>query len=273
VNPAAREMHASIAAALARLAQPRISDEAVHETRKALKKARAALRLLRPGLEPAVYRAQNALLRDAGRCLSPLREPKSMLETLAALQAHAPEALSQVKLDRLRKSLRAEKASATRDLAGRRAALAKCIRLLKYSLARAEQPDFSRIGPEPLADGIRRIYRKGRRSLAQARKSRAPEAFHEWRKQTKYLLNALETLYGSKAKRAGKRAEKLADRLGDEHDLDALGKRTQTLKTPQSLKTLQALIARRRSRLQKQALSLGKKLYVEKPKRFVRRIA
>ena len=276
MNPVTRELHASIAAALARLEQPRISDEAVHETRKALKKARAALRLLRPGLEPAAYRAQNALLRDAGRCLAPLREPKSMLDTLAALQAHAPEALSRVKLDRLKKSLRAEKASAIRDLAGRRAALAECIRLLKHSLARAEQPDFSRIGPAPLADGMRRIYREGRRSLAQARKSRAPEAFHEWRKQTKYLLNALETLYGArlgKAKRAGKRAEKLADRLGDAHDLDALEKRTQALKTPQSLKTLQALIARRRARLQKRALSLGEKLYVEKPKRFVKRIS
>jgi CHAD domain-containing protein len=269
-NPATRELYASIAVALARLEQPRISDEAVHETRKALKKARAALRLLRPGLEPPAYRAQNALLRDAGRCLSPLREPKSMLDTLAALRAHAPEALSRVKLDRVRKSLRAEKTRATRDLASRRTALAKCIRLLKYSLARAEQPDFSRIGPEPLADGMRRIYRKGRRSLAQARKSRAPEAFHEWRKQTKYLLNALETLYGArlgKARKTGRRAEKLAERLGDDHDLDALGRRTQTLKT------LQALIARRRSKLQKQALSLGKKLYVEKPGRFVKRLS
>ena len=276
MNPATRALYASIAVALARLEQPRITDEAVHEARKALKKARAALRLLRPALEPAAYRAQNALLRDAGRCLSPLREPKSMLDTLAALRKHAPEALSRVKLDRVTKDLRAEKARVASDLAGRRAALAKCIRLLKHSLARAEQPDFARIGPAPLVDGMRRIYRKGRRSLAQARESRAPEALHEWRKQTKYLLHALETLYGArlgKAKKVGKRAEKLADRLGDDHDLDALGRRTQSLKTTRSLKTaLQALIAERRAELQEQAFSLGEKLYVEKPKRFVKRI-
>ena len=270
MNPATRELYASIAVALARLEQPRISDQAVHEARKALKKARAALRLLRPGLDPAAYRAQNALLRDAGRCLSPLREPKSLLDTLAALRKHDPESLRRVNLDRVAKGLRAEKARGVRDRAGRQAALAKCIRLLKHSLARAEQPDFSRVGPELLADGMRRIYRKGRRTLADARKTRAPETLHEWRKQTKYLLNALETLHGArlgKAKKAGKRAEKLSDRLGDDHDLDALGKRTQ------SLKTLQALIARRRAELQKQAFSLGKKLYVEKPKRFVKRIA
>lgn len=270
MNPATRELYASIAAALARLEQPRVSDEAVHETRKTLKKARAALRLLRPELEPATYRAQNALLRDAGRCLSPLREPRSMLDALAALREHDPEALSRASLDRVTKNLRAEKARVARAWAGRRTPLAKCIRLLKHSLARAEQPDFSRIGPEALADGMRRIYRKGCRSLAQARKSRAPEALHEWRKQTKYLLNALETLYGTrlgKAKRAAKRAEKLVERLGDDHDLDTLGRRTQ------SLKTLQASIARRRAKLQKQAFSLGKKLYVEKPKRFVKTIA
>ena len=276
MNPATRELYASIAVALARLEQTRITDGAVHETRKALKKARAALRLLRCALEPAAYRAQNALLRDAGRCLSPLREPGSMLDALAALRKHAPETASRVNLDRVAKNLRAEKARAARDLAGRRAALTKCIRLLKHSLARTEQPDFARIGAAPLLEGMRRIYRKGRRSLAQARESRDPAALHEWRKQTKYLLHALETLYGArlgKAKKIGKRAEKLAERLGYDHDLDALGRRTQSLKTARSLKTtLQTLIAKRRAKLQEQAFSLGEKLYVDKPRRFVKGI-
>jgi len=270
VNPASRELYASIAVALARLEQPRISDEAVHETRKALKKGRAALRLLRPGLDPAAYRAEDALLRDASRCLSPLREPKSMLDALVALRERNPEAPGRVGLERMTKSLRSARAKAKRELAGRRAALDQCIRLLKHSLARAEQADFAGIGSEALAGGMRRIYRKGRLALADARKTRAPEALHEWRKQTKYLLNALETLYGAqmgKAKTTAKRAEKLSNRLGDDRDLDALGRRAQ------ALPGLQTLIARRRAKLQKQAFSLGKKLYVEKPKSFVKRIS
>src|SRR5436190_3926399 len=95
MNAAARELYASIAVALARVGEPRVSDSGIHEARKALKKARAALRLLRPRLEPAAYRAENALLRDAGRALAPLREARSMLDALAALRrrdAAAPSA-------------------------------------------------------------------------------------------------------------------------------------------------------------------------------------
>jgi CHAD domain-containing protein len=264
-NPATRELYASIAVALARLGEPRVSDESVHEARKALKKARAALRLLRPGLEPAAYRAENALLRDAGRCLAPLREPKSMLDALTALRSRDPAAPPPAALERMTKKLRAEKTRVARDRAGRRAALGKCIGLLKHSLARAEQPDFAGIGTRPLAKGMRRIYRRGRRALEAARASRAPEALHEWRKQSKYLLNALQVLYGAsgKARKAARRAERLADRLGDDHDLDALAARA-------PLKSLQAQIARRRAKLQKQAFSLGKKLYAKKPARFLK---
>jgi len=258
MNPATHELYASIAVALARLGEPRVSDQSVHEARKALKKARAALRLLRPGLEPAAYRAENALLR----------EPKSMLDALAALRRRDPGALPDVVLVRVMRELRAEKKRVARDRSGRQAALGTCIRLLKQSLARAEQADFAGIGEKPLAKGMRRIYRKGRHALAQARASRAPEALHEWRKQSKYLLNALETLYGArggKARKTTRRAERLADRLGDDHDLDALAGHAQ------GLRSLQALIAKRRAKLQEQAFALGEKLYREKPKSFLRK--
>jgi hypothetical protein len=44
------------------LQKPRISDEDVHQSRKALKKARASLRLLRPALKDGDYRRVNANL-------------------------------------------------------------------------------------------------------------------------------------------------------------------------------------------------------------------
>lgn len=265
MNPAARELYASIAVALARVNEPRVSDGGIHEARKALKKARAALRLLRPGLDPAAYRAENALLRDAGRALAPLREARSLLDALGALRAHEPAALPRAALDGLVRELRAEKKRVARDRELRQNALGTCLRLLRQSLVRAQQPDFAAMGKKPLAKGMRRIYRKGRRALADARISRTPEALHEWRKQSKYLLNALETLYGARAGKAGKRAERLAERLGDDHDLDALASHAPRLKT------LQAAVAGRRAKLQKQAFSLGKKLYGKKPGTFVKR--
>jgi CHAD domain-containing protein len=45
----------------------KLSGEAVHSARKELKKARATLRLLRDALSDAVYKRENAALRDAAR--------------------------------------------------------------------------------------------------------------------------------------------------------------------------------------------------------------
>jgi CHAD domain-containing protein len=281
-NPATRELRAAIVEALARLEQAPVSDHSVHEARKALKKARAALRLLRDGLDDAAYRAENAALRDAGRLLSPLRDPKSALAALDALCERYPGKLPPLGVEKLKGALDAKPESTTLS----RALPKQPARLLKRCLERAEKPDFARIGARPLDRGLRRIYRKGRRAFAEAQSTGTAEALHEWRKQVKYLANALEALYGSKRGRTGKiarrtkkfvrtkkltrRAEKLAGRLGNEHDLAALAQRTRAAKVPQQ--GLQPLIERRRAKLQKRSFALGRKLYRRKPGRFVERL-
>ncbi len=256
-NPATRELRAAIAEALERLEQPRISDDSVHEARKALKKARAALRLLREGLDDAAYRAENAALRDAGRHLSPLRDSRSVLTALDALRRRYPEALRPPGFGELRNSLKTGPGPALPR---------QPARLLRRSLERAQQPDFARIGSGPLGHGLQRIYRKGRKALAEAQSARTSEALHEWRKQVKYLANALQLLYGAQGgrpRKLAKRAAKLAGRLGDEHDLAALSQRARVPKS------LQPLIGRRRAKLRKRSFALGEKLYGKKPGRFI----
>jgi CHAD domain-containing protein len=273
MNLATQELYASIVIALARLRQPRLSDQSVHEARRSLKKARAALRLLRPGLEPAAYRAENALLRDAGRSLAVLRDPKVLLDVLAALKQRDTAARHATALRRVTGALQSEEKRLARDGAVVEAALATCVRLLEQSLARAERPDFLEIGGKPLAKGLRRIYRKGRKALAQAHASRTPEALHEWRKQSKYLLNAMAMLPGKpkgRLKKTVRRAQELADRLGDVHDLDLLATRARG--HAKDRRSLQALIGKRRAKLEKEALAVGRKLYKRKAKRFLKRV-
>jgi CHAD domain-containing protein len=241
----------------------------VHKARKALKKARAALRLLREGLDDAAFRAENAALRDAGRCLAPLRDVKAAFGALDELRRRYPEEMRRLDLQKLKDSLQGERQRTRHDILRSGAAPEKCARLLKRSLARAEEPDFARIGSQPLDQGLERIYRKGRKAFARAMQSGTDDALHEWRKQVKYLLNALDVLYGpaqGKRAKAAQRAGKLADRLGDEHDLVALSLRTQ------APRGLQPVIEWRRARLKKRAFALGRKLYRQKAKRFVERV-
>jgi CHAD domain-containing protein len=293
-NPATRELRAAIVEALARLEQVPLSDHSVHEARKALKKARAALRLLRDALDDAAYRAENAALRDAGRHLAPRRDAKSALAALDALRERYPGKLPPLRVEKLMGALDAKPESTTSS----RALPRQPTQLLKRCLERADQPDFTRIGARPLERGLRRIYRKGRKAFAEAQSSGTTEALHEWRKQVKYLANALEALYAPKRGKTGKiarrtkkfirtkkltrSAEKLAGRLGDEHDLAVLAQRTGATKRHQQgpaharkqrpQRGLQPLIERRRTKLRKRAFALGGKLYRRKPGRFVERL-
>jgi CHAD domain-containing protein len=259
MNPATRELLASIANARAQLGTPSLSDERVHEARKALKKARAALRLLRPGLGEALFRAENRALRDAGRCLSPLRDTKSQLDALAALRRRHAGKLRPTRagggLDGIESALRADQAAARRKLE-----LQPCLALLE----RALRAELVRVDSSVLEKGLRRIYRKGKKTFRMAGKAGTPEALHEWRKQVKYLHDALAALDGAargKSAKIAKRADKLADRLGDDHDLAVLSQRRR------APKKLRKLIAGRRKKLQERALRLGEKLYGRKPKR------
>jgi CHAD domain-containing protein len=230
----------------------------VHEARKALKKARAALRLLRPAAGEAAYRSQNAALRDAGRCIAPLRDSRSLMDAVALLKEHYPKKARRAGLGRVAARLQQNTATARRSLLADPGTLARCSALLER--------DFSADGSTSPEPGLERLYRKGRKAFAEAKKAGTPDALHEWRKQVKYLMNALAIACrsgGGKAAKLAARADKLAGWLGDDHDLAALSQQAR------ELPPLQALIERRRGKLRKRAFRLGRKLYGRKPKDFV----
>jgi CHAD domain-containing protein len=283
-HPAEKLLRTSVGEALELLQAPQpISDEAIHDARKALKKARADLRLLQDGMSKPTYQAENAGLRDAGRFLSPLRDARSLIEAFDSLHARYIDELQGVELAPLQKILRGNLAKARRHLhpQGKSADLGNCIRLLEGSLDLANQGDFSSINSSTIGPGLRRIYRKGRKAYAEAKTVPTTEALHEWRKQVKYLLNAMDGLHSSKKDRERgkvvkilKRTDRLADYLGDDHELAMLAQETArgayAAIDGDVIKKLDALIGPRRVKLQKRAFRLGKKLYDEKPRRFTK---
>src|SRR6266478_7412305 len=61
-------------------------DTPVHETRKHLKKARAALRLVRKEIGRGLFRQQDHCLRDVARLISEIRDAEVRLQTVRQLQ-------------------------------------------------------------------------------------------------------------------------------------------------------------------------------------------
>jgi CHAD domain-containing protein len=286
-NPPANLLHAAVGDALQQLtkSQP-VHDEAVHAARKSLKKARAALRLLRDGMSEAAYRRENAKLRDIGHVLTPLRDAKSLVDTLNSLQKRYANKLPDGGLAPLHEILHAGLTRVRRHFhpgPGRGSAeLNNCAKLLKNSLAMAERRESRPIEPAYIGSGLQRIYRKGRKASTEARADPTVERLHEWRKQVKYLLNAIDGLRsmrsnGNGLKKKLKRADRLADLLGNDHELAMLAReidradRTWASVNPAMIKTLHRFIDRRRAKLQKRAFKSGTKLYDQKPRQFVSR--
>jgi CHAD domain-containing protein len=132
-----------------------------------------------------------------------------------------------------------------------------------------------------LVDGLRRIYRRGRRAYRAARQEPTTEALHEWRKRVKDLWHAAQLLRPAAPKvlrPLGRDAHRLSDALGEDHDLavlraEALRRRRECFPDSFELEALTGLIDRRRGELQQRALELGAKVYARKPLKLAARVA
>lgn len=228
----------------------------VHGARKQLKRARATLRLLRPAIGDDLYSRENIAARDAARPLSSVRDHEVLHETLEGLVGELGSRPAGVHLAPLH----------AHELPVRRLSEIKSELKRSITRARAWQADVE--GWDCIASGLRATYRRARRALRCAREDRATEDLHEWRKQTKYLWHQLQILTPLAAGPVGELADqfhRLADYLGDEHDLAILRGRIDAA-------ALAAHIDRRREELQVKALTLGERLYSDKSKEFVHRM-
>jgi CHAD domain-containing protein len=104
------------------------------------------------------------------------------------------------------------------------------------------------------------------------------ERLHEWRKQAKYLRHALEILSPIAPKEIdalARHAHRLADGLGEDHDLAVLRERAarETRIDAATREAILARIDRRRRTLQRRALTLGSVVYREPSRMLERRLA
>jgi CHAD domain-containing protein len=289
-------------------------EHTVHETRKALKRLRALLVLLRAELGTKRYARENAALRDCGRRLAGARDAEVMLGTLDSLvQRDRSHFTRSAAVRTLRAQLLAERDTAAAHAIHDPRVRGEVIVELRAVRARAARWELRERGFRLLAPGLEDIYTRGRRRMRvarrcaaaerpgeerrgkrsrrarkgkRARRGQSVEALHTWRKRVKELRYATETLdRGGKGaggsskdvRRVARRADRLGEMLGEEHDLALLEARVRERSRlfageRKVRKRLLASIAARRRKLRKRALREGERLYRRPPRRFVRRL-
>ncbi len=255
----------------------------MHETRKALKRLRALLVLLRAELGPKRYAREKAALRDCGRRLAGARDAEVMLGTLDSLVRRDPSHFTRsAAVGTLRAQLLAERHTAAAHAIDDPRVRGEAIVELQAVRARAARWELRERGLKLLAPGVEDIYGRGRRRMRVARRRQSVEALHAWRKRVKDLRYTAETLdRGGKrykpVRRVARRADRLGEMLGEEHDLALLEARVRERSRlfageRKTRKRLLTLIASRRRKLRKRALREGERLYARPPRRFVRRV-
>lgn len=269
------------------------SDAGVHSARKAMKRIRALMRMVRDEVGHAAYRSENVVLRDTARLLAPVRDSYVMLETLDGLREAYREQLAPGAFATTQRHLFTRYRSARQEVLGDDALMthvrvtlgAARTRLSRWD-ASAEEAPASRLAARGMRDdfdviapGIRRVYRRGLRGMERAYDEGTPEAFHEWRKRAKYLryqLEALQPVWPEVIGAHARALDELGELLGNEHDLavlfDVVRDDEAATADERERTVLLALLYRSRIELQWSARPLAKALYAEQPDQFVSRL-
>jgi CHAD domain-containing protein len=243
--------------------------EAIHEVRKVCTKVRSLLRLFRPAF--GAYSAENDLFRDLARGIAELRDATSLIECCDALaSSEAGEAHSGA-ISAVREALVRRRNDVSSTI-GLEDALGLAHARLEDASARVETWFLDTRDLDTVAAGFHEGYRRARKWVGRVSEEPTQEKLHEWRKSVKVHRNHLRVLrpvWPSVLGPRHKEMKRLADRLGEEHDLAVLGdalRREPWRFDPEAAATLTLAIERRRGELQDWVLPEGRRLFEEKPK-------
>jgi len=238
--------------------------EDLHQVRVSIKRLRALLRLARPVISEAFCDRENRRLKDMADRLAFFRDTTVSRQTLATLTKRVADDRSEAAFDLVLarfvdhgpdpSRFRVRRERALRHAA---ASLAESKRSFENMLIPAE--DWQALGP-----GLQKVYGRARNRMLRALTYQTPEAFHEWRKQVKYLyyqLQMLESISPKRLETMVRRLRKLEDRLGEDHDLAVLekllcdGREQYGGKRP--VKCVLARLVRQSNKLRKETAAIG----------------
>ena len=244
-------------------------EEAVHEYRKSIRRARAVVSLLRPALGKKTADSFTRELQRAFAETGALRDADVLLASLRLVESDDP-ALPEIEAA-LEREGRSDGADAARALEKG----SDILKPLPDSLRVVLPESFSM---DDLDRGLTRSTRRVRSTLEKAVETKTDADFHEWRKRVKELRYQIEMLASSGSPALKKREKKLdglAEDLGETTDLilleAALAKRIARGDIPDAPALTGALHSAIAGR-SRELLARGREIFSDSPGDFARQV-
>ena len=259
---------------------------AIHDSRKAIKKVRSLLRLVRGELTDKVYRYEDKSLRDTGRLISGIRSSAALVEAAFVVEDLYGEMLADGMFEELFSRL-----TQRRDVIELRALedpnlIGRVVMNLERAYVRysawptdADARKVYGLGVRDtftsIESGLQDTYGRGRSEMVTAYTRPTIVNFHVWRKRAKYLRYQMEflvPLWPDVVIGIAVTLDRIGLLLGEDHDLAELlmliHDRPDMCPSPRERSLFLALVTQRRAELQLAAEILGRRVYAENPESF-----
>jgi CHAD domain-containing protein len=243
----------------------------VHETRKHLKKTRAALRLVRKEIGRGLFKQQDHCLRDVGRLTSEIRDAEVRLQTVRQLQ--------EVTQRHRRSTYGKLEAMLTMELENFMAAFTEwqtqAVPLLEQAGSAIDHWTLDQLNSKQLCGAVQASYKQARKALAKTTANPTTENFHAFRSRAKtlwYQLRILRPINPVVLKTLSDDLHSLGELLGRAHDLSFLDERLRSEHGKSEWQReghkLLAVIEVSQSDLQRGAAELAEHFFAERPRDF-----
>jgi CHAD domain-containing protein len=250
----------------------------IHEARKNIKKIRSILRLVRHEIGEEIYHELNTFYRESGQQVAQLRDDTSIIELLEGSKKRIKSGDLQLAIQ---KSIRLTKKKRETEFIEFHKNKTD-IQLSKAFDEKAKVLSRLQISGNPeifIMKSLNKIYINTTKRMKLAEAEGTNEAYHNWRKQVKYLMfqmmllkNAWPNFFNAYIIELGN----LQKLLGNLHDLDILNSlvvKGDLLPLNKNQKgILLKYIYPRRASLKKQVHTIGNLLFTESSPAFSKRL-
>jgi CHAD domain-containing protein len=258
--------------------EKKTGDTPIHEMRKHLKKARAALRLVRKEIGAGLFREQDHCLRDVGRLTSEIRDAEVRLQTVRELQGISQRRRRRVATyPKLEGMLMLELENFIAAFAEWQA---QAVPMLERARANVDCWPLDRFDCQQLRRAVQRSYKSARKALVCAEASPTAKNFHRFRTRAKrlwYDFRILRPVNPVVLKNLADDLDAVGSLLGRAHDLsflaDRLRRENHKSEWEREGHKLLALIEVSQGDLQRGAAELADHFFAERPRDFGDRVA